>query len=159
METLLGLGLAPGKKNSIENLKPRAKDEYLPRFLGSNLYKWLGKNFFDLRSNLPTFSPNSLKVKPCKDASCRMLLGSNVKKWLGYKIFDLPCNPNLTRGVASFSTSCRPNWKLHSWLVYALTSPTLWGLTLSFLLAGYSQGSSGRRVTLLISRDQFLHAI
>ena len=109
METLLGLGLAPGKKNSIENLKPRAKDEYLPRLLGSNLYKWLGKKLFDLRSNLPTFSPNSLKVKPCKDASCRILLGSNVKKWLGYKIFDLRCNPNLTRGVASFSTSCRPN--------------------------------------------------
>ena len=64
METLLGLGLAPGKKNSVENLKPRAKDEYLPRLLESNLYKWLGKKLFDLRSNLPTFSPNSLKVKP-----------------------------------------------------------------------------------------------
>ena len=78
METLLGLGLASGKKNSIENLKPRAKDEHLPRLLGSNLYKWkkwLEKKLFDLRSNLPTFSPNSLKVKPCrKDASRRIPL-------------------------------------------------------------------------------------
>ena len=37
METLLGLELAPGKKNSVENMKPRVKDEYLPRLLGSNL--------------------------------------------------------------------------------------------------------------------------
>ena len=33
METLLGLGLAPGKKNSVANLKSRAKDEYLPGLL------------------------------------------------------------------------------------------------------------------------------
>ena len=109
METLLGLGLAPGKKNSVENLKPRANDEYLPRLLGSNLYKWLGKNSSIFEA---TFLPSALTVwksSHAKDASRRILLGSNVKKWLGYKIFDLPCNPNLTRGVASFSTICRPN--------------------------------------------------
>ena len=43
IETLLGLGLAPGKKNSVEKLKPRVKDEYLPRLLGSNLLKLVGK--------------------------------------------------------------------------------------------------------------------
>ena len=87
METLLGLGLAPGKKNSVENLKPRAKDEYLPRLLGSNLYKWLGKKLFDLRSNLPTFSPNSLKVKPCKRCVSSNTFRSDWDK--KFSIFDV----------------------------------------------------------------------
>ena len=62
METLLGLGLAPGKKNSIENLKPRAKDEHLPRLLGSNLYKW--KKWLEKNSSIfeATFLPLALTV-------------------------------------------------------------------------------------------------
>ena len=74
METLLGLGLAPGKQNSIENLKPRAKDEYLARLLGSNLYKWLRKNSSIFEA---TFLPLALTVwksSRAKDASRRIPL-------------------------------------------------------------------------------------